>query len=37
VGDVPGQSATGIGALIKALVLLAFIVAAIMLVRFTPV
>jgi uncharacterized membrane protein YdjX (TVP38/TMEM64 family) len=37
VGDVPGQSATGIGALVKALVLLAFIVAAVILVRFTPV
>ncbi|MGZ8461719.1 MAG: TVP38/TMEM64 family protein, partial [Candidatus Deferrimicrobiaceae bacterium] len=37
MGDVPGQSATGIGALVKALFLLAFIVAAVLIVRFTPV
>jgi uncharacterized membrane protein YdjX (TVP38/TMEM64 family) len=37
VGDVPGQSATGKGALVKALVLLAFIVAAVVIVRLTPV
>ena len=37
MGDVPGQSATGKGALVKALVLLAFIVAAVVIVRLAPV
>jgi uncharacterized membrane protein YdjX (TVP38/TMEM64 family) len=37
VGYVPEQSATGKGALVKALLLLAFIVAAVLIVRFTPV
>jgi uncharacterized membrane protein YdjX (TVP38/TMEM64 family) len=37
VGDVPKQSATGKGPQVKALVLLAFIVAAVVIVRLTPV
>ena len=37
MGDVPKQSATGKGPQVKALVLLAFIVAAVLIVRLTPV